>query len=104
MDSKEKSVAKRKLGLALQKIIEENKNKIGPNSITSLRKLAASSGIEYAIIQKISSGQKDPQFTTLVSLADGLDMNITEFLFYFEKATDHTALRQNVAKNKKKKS
>lgn len=104
MDSKEKTITKRKLGLALQKIIEENKNSKDLNAVTSLRKLAASSGIEYAIIQKISSGQKDPQFTTLVSLADGLNMSVTDFLFYFEKVTDHTALKQNVAKNKKKKS
>ncbi|MDI3321380.1 hypothetical protein [Pinibacter soli] len=68
MDTKEKNIAKYKLALCLSNIIAENKSGGKVNSINSLRKLAASSGLEYAIVQRISSGKKDPQFTTAPSI------------------------------------
>ena len=85
MNQKEKLAARFCLGLALQTIIKGNKDAGLAGKVTSLRKLAASSGVEYSIIQKISSGKKDPQFTTLVALVEGLEMTMTEFFAYYEK-------------------
>jgi hypothetical protein len=47
--------------------------------VTSLRKLAAASETEYSIIQRISSLKKDPQFTTVAAIIDGLGMNLSDF-------------------------
>ena len=105
MDAKEKLIIKHKLGLCIQKILEENSSKKEGNLIPSLRKLAASSGIEYAIIQKISSGKKDPQWTTIVSLAEGLNLSILEFFAYYYRITDEEVeaeLEKRRKKNRKK--
>ena len=83
MTAKEKSEIKLRLGIAIQSIINRNKKASDGDAVTSLRKLAASSGVEYSIIQKITSGQKDPQFTTLVALAEGLEITITQLLDEF---------------------
>lgn len=102
MNAKEKQLTKHRLGLCLQKILEENSNQGKVNSINSLRQLAASSGVEYSIIQKISSGKKDPQWTTVISLIDGLNLSVVEFLEYYSSITDSVIL-QEVEKRKKKK-
>jgi transcriptional regulator with XRE-family HTH domain len=86
MEKKDKLITQQKLGVALQAIIEQNKNSPKKNLVTSLRKLAATSGVEYSIIQKISAGKKDPQFTTIVSIADGLDLSLVEFFSHLEKS------------------
>ncbi|MDH7459843.1 hypothetical protein QEG73_01095 [Chitinophagaceae bacterium 26-R-25] len=92
MDSKEKNIAKYKLGICLSNIIEENKKTGKLDAISSLRKLAASSGLEYAIVQLISSGKKDPQYTTLLALTEGLGMPLHKFLQGVEKITDDTVI------------
>jgi len=84
MENSEKAIIKKNLGSTIKAIIDENKATDIPNTISSLRKLAANSGVEYAIIQKISSGNKDPQFTTLVSIADGLNISLSELIRRFE--------------------
>lgn len=103
MDAKEKLLSRHKLGLTIQRILEENKSKKDGKLITSLRKLAASSGIEYSIIQKISSGKKDPQWTTVVSLADGFGITMSELCAYSEEVSDYSIQRQ-IQQIKKKKS
>ncbi|MBV4358790.1 helix-turn-helix domain-containing protein [Pinibacter aurantiacus] len=92
MDNKEKNVAKYKLGLCLSNIIEENKKSGKVDSINSLRKLAASSGLEYAIVQLISSGKKDPQYTTLLALSEGLGIPLHKFLQGVDKISDETVI------------
>ena len=107
MEGKEKLINKYRLGLAIQAIINENKSGMKENAIMSLRKLAAASGVEYSIIQKISSGQKDPQFTTILSLADGLNISIIELLSYFEKITEQVAIKkmnESLKKSKRRKT
>ena len=94
MDAKEKLISRHKLGLTIQRILEENKSKKDSKLITSLRKLAASSGIEYAIIQKISSGKKDPQWTTVVSLADGFGITMSELCAHYEEVSDNSIQKQ----------
>ncbi len=66
MDSKQKQEAKFKLGICINKIIAKNKTKNNPDLVTSLRKLAAACDVEYSIIQKITSGKKDPQLSDYI--------------------------------------
>lgn len=87
MDAKEKLIARYKLGLTIQKIISNNLSKDGEGLITSLRKLAASSDTEYSIIQKITSGKKDPQFSTLAAIIDGFGISFSEFSRFFDSIT-----------------
>lgn len=108
MDSKEKNIAKYKLALCLLKIIGENKESGDSSLVTSLRKLAASSGVEYAIVQKISSGKKDPQYTTLLALSEGLGIPLHQFLLGIEEISDddiatYLAETRNLIKNIKPK-
>jgi len=102
MNAKEKQLTKHRLGLCLQKILEENNNRDKLNLVSSLHQLSASSGVEYSIIQKISSGKKDPQWTTVISLIDGLNLSFSLFLEYYSKITESEIL-QEVEKRKKKK-
>lgn len=83
METKEKRYIKTKFGLCIQQIINANKLQAKENKlnaiqdhklITSLRKLAASSGVEFSIIQKIVAGKRNPELTTIVSIAEGLGM------------------------------
>lgn len=100
MDYREKILSKIKLGLALKEILLENANSPSPISISSLRKLAAASEIEYSIIQKVSSGKKDPQFTTLLSIADGLGISLQEILEKFDNINDSEVLKAYATQKK----
>ena len=100
MDAKEKTITKQKLGICIQKILEANSSKLEGLSIASLRKLAAASGVEYAIIQKISSGKKDPQWTTIVSIIEGFGLTVPEFFSYYNKVADEE-INAQVEKKKK---
>jgi transcriptional regulator with XRE-family HTH domain len=42
----------------------------------SIRQLAATSGLEYSQIQRIEKGKVNFAFTTLVALAQGLDIDL----------------------------
>ena len=42
----------------------------------SIRQLAAASGLEYSQVQRIEKGKVNFAFTTLVALAQGLDMDL----------------------------
>jgi len=103
MDNKEKNIAKYKLALCLSNIIEENKKSGNVDAVSSLRKLAASSGVEYAIVQRISSGKKDPQYTTLLALSEGLGMSLHKLLQGLEKISDETAINYLAEIEKEKK-
>ena len=103
MNAREKLITRHRLGLCIQKILEENSNKNKVNLATSLRQLAASSGIEYAIIQKISSGKKDPQWSTIISIVDGLSLRIDDFIAFYTKITDEE-VADEIEKRKKKRN
>jgi len=106
MEGKEKLIYINKLGLTIQALIKENKLRHKDAGISSLRKLAAASGVEYAIIQKISSGQKDPQFTTIVAIAEGFGISLAKLMSYFENLPDQVVTNKNTSitrKGKKKK-
>lgn len=76
----QKIASRRKLGLALQELLRRQKQLPSQQAISSLRRLAASSGVEYAIVQKIATGQKDPQYTTLLAIAEGLGISLSEWI------------------------
>lgn len=88
MDVNEKLIARYKLAVTIQKIISNNTDRNERGLVTSLRKLAASSQTEYAIIQKITSGKKDPQFSTLAAIIDGLDISFSEFSQIYDSVTE----------------
>jgi transcriptional regulator with XRE-family HTH domain len=46
----------------------------------SIRQLAAASGLEYSQVQRIEKGKVNIAFTTLIALAQGLDMDLAELL------------------------
>lgn len=93
MEKKEKKIEKLRLGLAITKILKENHVKARGNKIagikdhklvSSLRKLAAASGIDYGSIQKISIGDISPEFITVITIIDALDKNLTSFSKYYD--------------------
>lgn len=103
MEDKEKIIVKRKLGLTVQEVLAINKKSNNKIKVGSLRKLAASSGVEYSIIQKISTGQKDPQFTTIISLIDGLGLTPNEFFFLYDKIQDTPIIQKKKSLHKRSK-
>jgi transcriptional regulator with XRE-family HTH domain len=72
---KSKESIKSKFGTALKKAIKARK--------TSLHKLAADADMEYAHVQRIAAGKVNPELTTIISLAEGLNMTLSQlFEFY----------------------
>lgn len=55
-------------------------------AITSLRKPTAVSGVEFSIIQKIPAGKRNPELSTIVAIADGFGISISELFREFENA------------------
>lgn len=93
MEEKEKKILKLRLGLAIVKVLKENYVKAKSNKIegikdhklvSSLRKLAAASGIDYGSIQKISTGDISPEFVTVVTIIDALDKTLLLFSKYYD--------------------
>ena len=94
MNDSQKLIIRHRLGLALQKLLEQNKQGMAKNAVNSLHQLAAGADIEYYIVQKVSSGKKDPQFTTLVSIAAGFNIPVSKLAAAFETITDEEAIKQ----------
>jgi len=46
----------------------------------SIRQLAATTGLEYSQIQRIEKGKVNFAFTTLIALAQGLEVDLYELL------------------------
>lgn len=86
MNDHEKIIVRQRLGIALQNILARNKQHPGTGKVTSLHQLADAAAIQYYTVQNISSGKKDPQFTTLVSIAAGLNIPLSELIAEFESA------------------
>jgi hypothetical protein len=119
MDNKEKEILKLKLGLAISRIVAENREKAVQNKInhakdhrlvSSLRKLAAASGIDFGSIQKIVVGQIGPEFVTFIGIIEALNKNLTAFGSYYDSITEveilnyHTDLEKARKERQKKKS
>ena len=118
MEKKEKKILHLRFGLTLITILEErklikteNKN-TGVNDhllISSLRKLAAASAIDFGTVQKISKGDQGLEFFTFIELIDALGLDMISFGKYFEKITDNDikeyqqSIQRFRKENKKKK-
>lgn len=76
MDWKEET--KLNFGSHLLKLLAEygEKNKVKP----SLRQLSVRAGLEYSQVQRISKGQVDLALTTIVALAQGLEVEASKLL------------------------
>ena len=90
---KEKQYIGYKLGLTILRILENNKIVSHASNqkhkiVDSLRKLAAASRVEYSIIQKISSAKRNPSFSTIVSLIEGLNLSFSAFASVYDSITD----------------
>lgn len=101
MNDQQKTIIRHRLGLAVQKLLAQNKQDATGRPISSLHQLAASADIEYYIVQTVSSGKKDPQWTTFVSIANGFNIPVSRLAAAFESISDEEALKQ-IDKQKKK--
>ena len=50
----------------------------------SIRQLAAASGLEYSQLQRILKGKVNFAFTTLIAIAQGLDIELQDLLKGFQ--------------------
>lgn len=96
MERKEKKILHLKFGLALLKILDERKAVAMSNKekgtkdhklVSSIRKLAAASSIDYGTVQKISKGDQGFEFFTFIELIEALDLDIVTFGDYFNSIT-----------------
>ncbi|MCG2613124.1 hypothetical protein LZZ85_02495 [Terrimonas sp. NA20] len=94
MNDHQKLIIRHRLGIAVQKLVLQNMQDASGETVDSLRQLGVSADIEYYIVQKISSGKKDPQFTTLVSIAAGFNIPVSDLAAMFQTITDEEALMQ----------
>ena len=110
MEEKEKINTKLKLAACLRKIMHANKNinttdgSEMPLLVDGIRQLEASSRLSYTIVQGVSVGQRDPQFTTLITIIEeGLEMSLTEFSKIYDSITDDDlkATKKEIAEAKK---
>lgn len=53
-----------------------------------MRQLEAESGLSYTIIQGLSVGKRDVQFTTLLILIESLGLTFSEFAKQFDNITE----------------
>jgi len=103
MAIKDKQIICARLAYAIHSIINENSKSTKFNRIDSLRGLADAAGIEYPIVQLTASGKRNPSFATVVTLADGLGMTVSEFTAYYDKVSEETAIKWLTERNIKPK-
>lgn len=97
METKEKENIKLRFGLAIKKLIDENKainlekrknNIKDKNLINSFGRLESASGIPKATLIEIVQGRKNAASTTLIAIIEAFNMNLTSFGHYYDKITD----------------
>jgi len=96
MERVDKENAMMKFAACLMSIIDAKKKaalespegKVRKSELTSLRKLAASSGVDYATIQKIATGKKNPAWTTTILLMEGLQISLEEWGRLYDRMKD----------------
>ena len=73
--------------------------------VASLRQLEAESGLSYTIIQNVSVGKRDIQFTSLITLVENLGISFSEFAELYDTITEKqmTDEKAIIEKNKTKK-
>ena len=117
MDSRDKKILHLQFGLTVLNILKDAKTRALENKkhgtkdhklVSSLRKLAAASGIDYGTVQKISKGDQGFEFFTFMDLLEALGIDIIEFGQHFQKITleqvkEYQVFIQRSRKEKKKK-
>jgi hypothetical protein len=115
MQEKEKENIKLKLATCFR-IILKNKKEIDLENkandvedlrlVSSLRQLESESGLSYTIIQRLSVGKRDIQFTSLITLIENLGVTFSEFANLYDSITAKQIADEKVGiennKNKKK--
>ena len=115
MQEKEKENIKLKLATCFR-IILKNKKEIDLENkandvedlrlVSSLRQLESESGLSYTIIQRLSVGKRDIQFTSLITLIENLGVTFSEFANLYDSITEKQIADEKVGiennKNKKK--
>jgi hypothetical protein len=114
MKEKGKEYIKLKLATCFR-IILKNKKKIELENkasniedlrlVSSLRQLESESGLSYTIIQNLSVGKRDIQFTSLITLIENLGLTFSEFANLYDSITEKQIgyEKEIIEKNKKKK-
>ena len=114
MQEKGKEYIKFKLATCLRIILRNKKNLDIENKakkiedlrlVASMRQLEAESGLSYTIIQNVSVGKRDIQFTSLITLIENLGISFSEFAELYESINDKQMMEEKVVieKNKTKK-
>ncbi|MEI9945860.1 MAG: hypothetical protein WDN26_16770 [Chitinophagaceae bacterium] len=115
MESKGKEYTKLKFGTCLMKVIEGNKMQAQKNKenkiediklVSSLRKLAASSTVDFSTVQKIATGKKNAAWSTTVLIVEGLNMNQETWGRHYDNITDKDIADYltNIQKSRKERS
>jgi len=114
MQEKGKEYIKFKLATCLRIILRNKKNLDIENKVkniedlrlvASMRQLEAESGLSYTIIQNVSVGKRDIQFTSLITLIENLGISFSEFAELYDTITDKQMMEERaiIEKNKTKK-
>ena len=115
MEEKGKEHIKFKLATCFRIILKTKKNLELENRannienlrlVASMRQLEAESGLSYTIIQNVSVGKRDIQFTSLITLIENLGVSFSEFAEMYDAVTEKQMgiEKIEIEKNKTKKS
>ncbi|MDQ2719430.1 MAG: hypothetical protein M3Z26_06655 [Bacteroidota bacterium] len=114
MEEEGKKYIKFKLATCLRIILKNKKNLELENKVNnvedirlvaSMRKLEAESGLSYTIIQKVSVGKRDIQFTSLITLVENLGFSFSEFAEMYDTISEKQMAdeKEEIEKNRTKK-
>ena len=110
MDEKGKEHIKFKLATCFRIILNKKKKLEKKNKthriedlklVSSMRQLEADSGLSYTIIQTLSVGKRDVQFTSLIILLESLEISLLDFAKIYDNITEKqmTEEREKIEKN-----
>lgn len=113
MKEKGKEYIKFKLATCFRIILKNKKNLELENKandiedlrlVSSMRQLESESGLSYTIIQNLSVGKRDIQFTSLMTLIENLGLSFSEFAKLYNSITDKQMEieKEEIEKNKTK--
>lgn len=106
MDNKEREYRKLRFGLTLKKCMEKTQMKISIDKkqfkSLSFRKLESASGIRHASIVEIVNGKKNPSWSTVDAILEGLEITLTDFALIYDYLEEKEILEYKRELDKKK--